>query len=164
MIFAVDPGNILSGYCILEGLSVLEFGKIENAPLLVKIEALSPEEKSKYSFVCEWIESYGMPVGQEVFHTCRWCGIFEHAWGKNVNYLSRLQVKLALCHSVKANDAIIRRRVLDIYGPEKRKAIGVKKAQGPLYGVKADVWQALALGIAYQEIKSGGLFLSPVLP
>lgn len=161
MVFAIDPGNILSGYCILDGFSILDFGKIENPPLLQKIEAFSPEEKTKYSFVCEWIESYGMPVGQEVFHTCRWCGIFEHAWGKNVSFLSRLQVKLALCHNVKVNDAIIRRRVLDIYGPDKSKAVGVKKSPGPLYGVKADVWQALALGLAFQEIKSNGYFLAP---
>jgi hypothetical protein len=33
----------------------------------------------------------------------------------------------------------------------RRAAVGLKASPGPLYGVSRDVWQALALGVAYAD-------------
>jgi hypothetical protein len=94
-----------------------------------------------------------MPVGLEVFETVRWSGRFEEAAVAPVVYLSRRAVKLQLCGSMKANDAAIRQALIDRYGGTggKRAAVGRQASPGPLYGVSRDVWQALAVGVAYAD-------------
>jgi hypothetical protein len=69
-------------------------------------------------------------------------------------------VKLHLCKSTKANDASIRQALIDRYGPGKERAIGTKKAPGPLYGVKADVWAALALAVTWHDTREERLKVS----
>jgi hypothetical protein len=99
----------------------------------------------------EEIASYGMPVGREVFQTVFWAGRFAQAWSPApFVLLPRRAVKLALCGSSRATDATIRQALIDRYGPGREKAIGSKKAPGPLYGLKKDLWSALALGVTYQ--------------
>jgi hypothetical protein len=58
---------------------------------------------------------------------------------------------LQLCGSSRANDATIRQALLDRYGPGREKAVGTKANPGPLYGIKADLWQALALAVTYSD-------------
>jgi hypothetical protein len=104
--------------------------------------------------VIEQVAGMGMPVGAEVFETVFWSGRFAQAWEDNGGTWSRLPrraVKLALCGSVRATDATIRQALVDRYGPGKEAAVGRKAAPGPLYGIKADLWQALALAVTYQQ-------------
>jgi hypothetical protein len=104
--------------------------------------------------VIEQIESYGMAVGREVFETVFWSGRFAEIWGFGpVVRLPRRDVKLTLCRSSKANDSNIRRALIDAYGPGEAKAIGRKATPGPLYGIKADLWAALAVGVTYQRLQ-----------
>ena len=58
-------------------------------------------------------------------------------------------MKLALCGSARATDANLRAALLDRYGGSGR-AIGTRKAPGPLYGVKSHAWAALALAVTVQ--------------
>tara|TARA_R100000501_G_C2619188_1_gene112582 strand:- start:185 stop:577 length:393 start_codon:yes stop_codon:yes gene_type:complete len=105
--------------------------------------------------VCEDIESFGMPVGRSVFTTCKWMGQFELQWKmslKHWTYITRSEVKIELCGSMKAKDSNIRQAIIDKYGETKKKAIGTKKAKGPLYGIKSHVWSALALAIVGSKI------------
>lgn len=153
-LLAIDPGYERSAFVLLTPAGVVSgFGLEENEALLRR---LSIPTKNEYMTVIEEIASYGMPVGREVFQTVRWAGRFEQALvtrGLPVEYLPRLKVKIAVCRSPKANDATIRQALLDMYGPGRDKAIGTKKAPGPLYGFKADCWAALAVGVAWLEIK-----------
>jgi hypothetical protein len=55
-------------------------------------------------------------------------------------------VKLALCGSLKAKDANIRKALIDRYGGPAC----VKKG-GQLAGIKSHLWAALALAVTYQE-------------
>lgn len=106
----------------------------------------------------EMIASYGMPVGAEVFETCVWIGRFTEAWiaaGGSVCKVYRKDVKLHLCNSPRANDATVRQAILDRFGG-KALAIGNKKAQGPLYGVKGDEWSALAVALTARDTKGTG--------
>lgn len=103
------------------------------------------------TLVIEQIESFGMPVGREVFETVWWSGRFTEAWGGDIARVPRRAVKLALCQSPKANDASIRQALIDHFGPGREKAIGTKKAPGPLYGLKADLWAALAVAETYRR-------------
>jgi hypothetical protein len=95
----------------------------------------------------EMIASYGMPVGREVFETCLWIGRFIEAWGRQYQLIYRKDVKIFHCESVRATDANIRASLIDRFGPGKVKAIGTKKAPGPLYGIKGDEWSALAVAL-----------------
>lgn len=94
----------------------------------------------------EWIESYGMAVGKEVFETCYWVGRFAQAFYGECRLVPRREVKLALCNSTRATDANVRTAIIDMYGG-KDKAIGTKKQPGPLYGIKSHLWSALAVAM-----------------
>lgn len=149
-VLAIDPGTTESAWVLLDrGGKLVQFAKEGNTVLLHRLR-FSPMHQVE-SIVVEQIASYGMPVGAEVFATCVWVGRFlEAAKIFRRVLMVRREVKMFLCGSMKANDAAIRQRIIDIFGPGKEKAIGKKASPGPLYGVSADVWQALALGLTYQ--------------
>jgi|SRR5690606_13860482 len=152
-IYAVDPGPTRSALVVVHGYSIVGAHLWENDDLLRELRYGGPVYAH---LVVERIESYGMPVGVEVFDTCIWTGRFVEAWaGKSMqdawSLLPRRAVKLHLCGSPRATDATIRQALIDRYGPGKDKAIGTKRNPGPLYGIRADLWAALALGITYQE-------------
>lgn len=142
---AIDPGPTESAWVGTEGGVVL-FGKEPNETILTRICAVHWN-----AVVVEMIASYGMAVGAEVFETCVWIGRFEQTCRARAPFhrMFRRDVKLHWCGTTKANDSNIRQAVIDHYGG-KEKAIGNKRTPGPLYGIKADVWQALALGLAWQ--------------
>ena len=78
-ILAIDPGNIESGYVIVEHdgeeiRRVLEAGKIDNNVLLPLIA--QKLYGNGYDVAIEMIAGMGMTVGQEVFDTCVWIGRF----------------------------------------------------------------------------------------
>lgn len=143
MIIAVDPGPKESAYVIIDGDSIAEFGKVENMQLM---DILSDLSEPGNSLAIEMIASYGMPVGREVFETCVWIGRFIETFKGPYRYIYRKDVKMHLCHSMNANDASIRRALLDRFGPQ-----GTKKHPGKTYGISKDVWSALAVGITALE-------------
>lgn len=98
----------------------------------------------------EMIASYGMPVGREVFETCVWIGRFIEAWGGPYTLVYRKDVKLHLCGQPRAKDSNIRQALIDRYGGKDR-AVGKKATPGPLYGVSADVWSALAIAVTFAD-------------
>lgn len=154
-ILALDPGNALTAWVVFDPASgrLLGFGHDPNEKMLRMIVD-SPTQGYREigaHLAIEMIASYGMPVGREVFDTCVWIGRFVQAWGSEHTRVYRAEVKSHLCHSQKANDATIRAALLDRYGPGREKAIGVKKAPGPLYGVSGDVWAALAVAVTYSD-------------
>ena len=147
MIFALDPGPAQSALVVLDGLAVRGFYLKPNDDLMLMLRRQARDEH----LVIEDIQSYGMPVGVEIFQTVFWSGRFAQAWPGTWSLLPRRAVKLALCHSARATDATVRQALIDRYGPGRQQAIGTKKAPGPLYGITGDCWQALALAIAYEE-------------
>jgi hypothetical protein len=89
-LFAIDPGNIESGYAIVEmpDFRVFESGKIPNEDLLDKLYPLRGTDL----VAIEMIASYGMPVGKDVFETCVWIGRFcQVLWqqGKEYDFIYR---------------------------------------------------------------------------
>ncbi len=169
-VFAIDPGPENSAVVcfditnqrlvkrtIQHNLAIKEGCRLHGMDIL-------PHDELDFDTRChaiaiEKIASYGMPVGEEVFATCRWTGRFIEAWvgqnpinEKSVALITRGEVKMHLCHSMRANDANIRAALLDRFGPGKEKAIGTKKNPGPLYGIKKDLWAALAVAVTYADL------------
>lgn len=145
-ILAIDPGTDESAFVVFDGKRPIEFGKLKNSELLLRLRL---GEFSGLSMFIEMIASYGMPVGREVFATCVWIGVFREAHRGAVFDVFRKDVKLHLCYSLRAKDANVRAAILDRYGG--KAAIGSKKSPGALYGVSGDVWSALAIAITAWE-------------
>lgn len=151
MVIGIDPGFEKSAYICCHMGQPTDFGIIPNSYLRHKILS---DEFAQHEVALEIMVSYGMPVGQEVLDTCRYIGRLEEVLldrCESLALIDRREIKLALCHDSKGNDASIRQALIDLYGPTKEKAIGKKKTPGPLYGIKYDIWQALAVVVAYER-------------
>lgn len=155
-ILAIDPGNTLSGYALIdpETCRPLRVGKIPNDEVLHLVRHTNYDH-----LAIEMIASYGMSVGKEVFDTCVWIGRFvqQHlewrdAWPDKEpaahSLVYRRDVKLHHCHSAKAKDANITQALIDrfAYG-EPNRGKGTKAAPGWFHGFAADMWQAYALAV-----------------
>lgn len=148
----IDPGPKESAYVRMtdDGKYIRASGKIGNDAMVLLLEEWA--EADSGPIVCEMIASYGMTVGAEVFDTCVWIGRFQQAYdfAPGWHTITRVEVKKRLCHKTAGvNDAVIRQRLIDIYGG-KVSALGNKANPGPLYGVKGDIWAALAVAVAWR--------------
>ena len=154
-ILAIDPGNIKSAYALIEfePFKLHEFGKVDNNDLIARLSALS---KAVDHTAIEMIASYGMAVGKSVFDTCVWIGKFSREMeraGSTPELIYRAQEKMCLCQSMKARDANIRQALIDRYADFDFKAgKGTKNNPDIFYGVSADVWQSIAVGVTYYEM------------
>lgn len=149
-IIALDPGNEHTAWCVVDGGRPVLFGKEPNREVLNRVRNDWHPLEEGYHLAIEMVASYGMPVGREVFETCLWIGRFAEAWERRLGkcqLVYRKEVKLFHCESVRATDANIRASLVDRFGPGKDKAIGKKKAPGPLYGLSGDCWSAFAIGV-----------------
>ena len=154
MILAIDPGNKESAYVLYENGVCHEAGKVENHKLLIEIIPMLGFDHA----AIEVVRSMGMVVGQEVFDTCIWIGRFiqkihettEWRGGEHQNerieahHITRANVKMFLCNSMRAKDKNIRQALIDIFGPPP-----TKKDPNPNYPKRlaADEWSALAVAV-----------------
>ncbi len=150
VILAIDPGNEKSAYAVLgERLKPVEFGIVQNVVALGVCKDLGDCEDAELAI--EMVASYGMPVGESVFETVFWIGRFWEAFNGRKTKVYRKDVKMNLCHSMKAKDGNIRQALIDRFGP-----VGIKKNPGWFYGVSKDVWSAIAVGVTYADMKARG--------
>jgi hypothetical protein len=150
-ILAIDPGSIESAYVHYIDGKVDRCGIKQNHDILSTLPFNDAD-----ILVVEMIASYGMPVGRSVFETCVWIGRFIQRWPAKHAMIYRKNVKMFLCNSMRAKDANIRQAIIDRYPPTgggKTPQIGTKEKPGPLYGIKRDIWSALAVAITYEGLK-----------
>lgn len=154
-ILAIDPGNIESGWCVIdaETREPLRFGKTPNGLLRTTIIAAGLDIEADHVAI-EMIASYGMAVGKEVFETCVWIGRFAEAvrgnWWPNSEprLIYRRDVKLHHCMSAKAKDTNIRQALVDRFAPgQPNHGKGTKSEPGWFHGFRADVWAAYAIAV-----------------
>lgn len=159
-VWAIDPGNIESAYCLVETGScrAIAFEKMQNPELLFWMRQELPGSGAE-AVAIERVASYGMPVGREVFETCEWIGKFALAAeeaGMPVEYIYRRDEKLAICHSPNANDTTIRKALIDRFADhDLRTGKGTKKDPDWFYGFKADCWMAYAVAVTYIDRQGG---------
>lgn len=151
MIFAIDPGSTQSAYCMMgENALPIAFDKVPNLDIIALLRNYG---KSRPTVVIERVASYGMPVGREVFDTCEWIGRYTQVakdLALDVEYILRQEEKLFICKSPKANDATIRKALIDRFAKHDFKTgKGTKKAPDFFYGFKADCWSAFAVAVSF---------------
>lgn len=152
IILAIDPGSIQSAWVLWDTgrKQIVDFGIIPNVEMVEHL--VSSDVIYGNHLAIEMVASYGMPVGKDVFETVRWIGHFERAWTGDSTLVYRKEIKMFLCNSMRAKDSNIRQALIDRFpatGGGKTPQVGTKKNQGPLYGVKADIWSALAVAITF---------------
>lgn len=153
---AVDPGNERSAYVLFDGRAVLSLNILDNEEMVGFLRTQSYLNPPR-QLVVEGFACYGMAVGREVFDTCVWIGRFMEAFGANrCALVYRPEVKLHLCHSALAKDPNVRQALIDRFGPGRRKAIGLKRSPGPLYGVSTHCWSALAVAVTWWDAHANG--------
>ena len=170
ILLSIDPGTTKSGWCIYEGRkdrvldTVVACGVDENEDLLRRITDFitvypSNQKAPSGQVVIEWITSYGMKVGQEVFETCLFAGrCYERAMTLATTFgspkpvlITRKEIKMALVGRMNSKDTHVRQALIEMFGPTKEQAIGKKASPGPLYGVTSHGWSALAVAVVYME-------------
>ena len=157
-IVAIDPGNVQSAFVITDAhLNPLRFGKADNEFMYITLCDCFVElncQPENTAIVIEWVKSYGMPVGESVFETCVWIGKLEERFkAYGTNRINRSQEKSIICHDSRANDATIRRALIDEFAPDvPNNGKGTKKQPGFFYGFKADIWQAFAIAYTFGKL------------
>lgn len=152
-IIAIDPGPTKSALVYLEDgrptFTLLDANERVRDALMMDCGTFFAFDEMA-TVVIEQIESFGMPVGREIFETVFWAGRFAECWGGPWARVTRKAVKLHHCGNTRAKDPNIRQAIIDRFGGQE-KAIGRKATAGPLYAIKADLWSALALGLTYLD-------------
>lgn len=158
-IFAIDPGNTDSAYCLMEGETYvpLRFVKAPNAEVRKALEAALCDYGLDVTVVIERISSYGMAVGREVFETCEWVGRFTEIaqrHGVPVEYVYRRDEKLTICGDPRANDSNIRRALIDRFARfDFKNGKGTRQSPDWFYGFKADCWSAYAVAVSFVDMQ-----------
>ena len=157
-ILAVDPGSTESAWLILKDGKPLAFDITNNDQLCCMLA--QPEEGLPHwvsHLAIETLHVRGMPTAQEELDTQLWAGRFIEAfsWRRKSDKgcftkIKRMDVKMHICGSSRANDSNIRQAIIDRFGG-KDSAIGKKANPGPLKGIKDDLWSALAIAITHSE-------------
>jgi hypothetical protein len=148
LVMGLDPGPTESAIAVYGESGINSFEKVDNESLL---EAL--KVTTHIDVLCiEKVASFGMPVGAEVFETVFWSGRFAQAFPGRCERLTRIDVKMHLCHQARAKDANIRQALIDKFG-----GIRETKKGGCLHGISGDCWSALAVAVSWYELEKVAL-------
>lgn len=137
----IDPGPREFAWVVWDGSQVVRCGDAPNCDYRL-LPLIGPCRE----VAVEWIESFGMAVGREVFETV--FSIGRMAMLTDVRLVPRRDVKLHICGSPRAKDGNIRQALIDRFGP-----VGTKKAPGPLWGISKHRWAALAVAVTAFDLE-----------
>lgn len=155
-VFAIDPGNRQSAYCIMDDdYRLIEFEKAPNGIVLDIMRRFLKECADNDRIVIERVASYGMAVGRDIFETCEWIGRFAQVArddGRYVDYIYRKDEKLNLCNDMRAKDANIRQALINRFAMfDFKNGKGTKAQPDYFYGVSRDCWAAIAVAVTFLD-------------
>lgn len=151
-VLAIDPGSEQSAFVVWDGKQILDKGILENDYLVRALKNYVFRNISIYNtiLVIEDMVIIFKGAGKEITDTLKWAGRFFEAWGGTAVFVPRYKVRVALCGTMQSTDATVRNVLVARFGG-KEVAVGKKASPGPLYGVKKDMWSALALAVYYYD-------------
>jgi len=147
LIYGIDPAPVRTGWVLWNGQQPIQSGLDPNEEFLERLRI----QQTPIPMYIEMIASYGMPVGKETFETVLWIGRYIEVWsilGYPWQLCYRLNIRTHHCHNSKAGDANVNRALRDKYGDK-----GTRKNPGPFFGVKKDMWAAIAVAAYATETK-----------
>lgn len=147
MILGIDPGPNQTAFALWCGDRLGLFNILPNEEFISWIRVQSAMGSIP---AIEMIQSFGMPVGKEIFETVLLIGRVIEIYdcqGLKTNLVYRKDIKLHFCGTNRAKDSNIRQALIDRFGSP-----GTKKNMGILYGVKKDIWSALAVAVYYSDM------------
>jgi hypothetical protein len=155
VVLAIDPGSQLSGwvgYEVGDSRPIMAHGKHLNELVLAAVK------ETRFDVLAiEWMESsFGSHIGKEVTETLWWVGRFcQAAEERGIPFarIGRNKLRHHLTGKATANDTMIRGALVDRFGGigGRSAAVGTMKTPGPLHGIAADEWQALAVAVTWAD-------------
>lgn len=154
VMLGIDPANINSAYCTIdeETKRPIQFDKVPNE----RLRQMLRRQEIKFDEVSiEDIQNMGLPAGRSLFDTAKEIGrqteILE-GLGYEVEYVYRREEKIHICGSMKANDATIRRSLIDRFA-EKDFLNGKGKKSDPdfFFNFRSDIWMAFCVALVAVE-------------
>lgn len=152
-LMAIDPGSEESAW--VEWTQVMNlkphaWTKMPNDTILEDVRHVRQDT----IVVIEWTAPRGMPASAQLFETMWWAGRFTQAALEAGATVFRIERKVVVQHLTgmrSGKDSNVRAALIDRYGGPggKEAAVGRKAKPGPLYGMRADMWAALAVGCAF---------------
>ena len=146
----IDPGPKESAYCLIkEDYTILDADKVLNDVLIYKI--FNTECRLNFDEASiESLQSYGMPVGREVFETAYMVGRIQQKLAdinRVCNLYPRQEYAHCICGTGKISDSILRQALLLRFG-------GDKKGE-PLHMLKgsSDLRSAFAIAVYHLDQK-----------
>jgi hypothetical protein len=154
IVIGIDPGPEKSAICVFDALfqRVLESSTEDNGSILATLREKVTRQSEPMHLAIERITSYGRPVGETVFETVFWTGVFYEAWTSawrtNCTRIIFREVGVHLCNAgSQVKESHVRQALIDRFGPDPKVAKGTKDNPGPLYGVANHQWSALAVAV-----------------
>ena len=146
MVYGIDPGPDQSAMVGIDDdyKVILDFLG-PNRELETILSEIAPIATSSLLAI-EFIQSYGMAVGQETFVTCRWIGRFEKIWNDDAStyFYARPTIKAHLCQGIKGvKDKHVRQALI--------QRLGSHRKGGPLANIKKHKWSALAVAVTCKD-------------
>ncbi len=157
-IIAIDPGPELSALVAYDPLTrlPLDMRLIATTDALAWLRRADPDDYGVLAV--EYTPPYTLQtasgqgfVPSQVVATAIEIGAMREAWCGAFALVSRLDVKKHLLGKTSGNDAMVAAALVDRYGGTLAAAKGTKRARGPLYGIKRDLWAALAVAVTWCE-------------
>jgi hypothetical protein len=158
IILAIDPGTEKSAY-VTVGVTMagrilppIEADKIGNEGLVAMLPSYI-----RYDFMAIERPQCTRHSGKEVTETILWAGRFVQACATNFVLYDRAKVGWHILKEKGWNDSKIRTAIINLWYPDLEKKDQERAVrEGPLAGVKADIWQALALAMTANDLKPWG--------
>lgn len=154
-VIGLDPGPRETGWIIIdrktklplrsEPLDKTGFGHEDNFVVRDTLRFLQDKE---HYVAYEDIKNYGRIVGDDVFKTCEWIGVFREVCAhRHITGVPKKTYVTHFCGLATSGDSALKQAIYDVHGGSRKTAVGTKKSPGPLYGLTHHVWNAYAVAV-----------------
>jgi Holliday junction resolvasome RuvABC endonuclease subunit len=149
-ILGIDPGPKETAYCLVdENYAVVYAGKVENYKIIQVIGKTIMEPNFAETAI-ESLQSFGMPVGKEVFETAYMIGRIQQKLDdtqRKYTLYPRQEYAHSICGTGKISDSILRQALLLRFGGDKKDE--------PLHQLKgsSDLRSAYAVAVYHLDKK-----------
>jgi len=150
IVVGIDPGPEKCGFAVYDAGDKKVIESHKAMPVEEALRNIDIYSGRAGLVAIERVQSYGI-AGSSLLRTSETVG---RLWQCSEDLrlptvlIYRREVLRGLDVTGKGNrDALVRERLIEMHGGERRKAQGTKKEPGPLYGVSSHAWQALAVAV-----------------